>query len=188
MYEAKNYEHLLGLKGFSDGLLQNHFGLYEGYVKNTNLLLEKLKSLSLGTPEYSETQRRFGWEWNGMRLHELYFGNLTKESSGRGGGAILEKIKKSFGSFEDFEKRFVGTGSMRGIGWVALVYDQKADDLIIVWINEHDGGHLVGLKPLLIMDVFEHAFILDYGMKRGEYIESFMHSIDWEIVEKRLSE
>ncbi|NCU41923.1 MAG: superoxide dismutase [Candidatus Moranbacteria bacterium] len=188
MYEAKNYEHLLGLKGFSDGLLQNHFGLYEGYVKNTNLLLERLKSLSLGTPEYSETQRRFGWEWNGMRLHELYFGNLTKESTGNIEEKLLEKIQKSFGSLEDFKKNFVGVGSMRGIGWVALVYDEKVDALFNVWINEHDGGHLVGLTPLLIMDVFEHAFILDYGMKRLEYIESFMKAIDWEVVGKRLSE
>lgn len=188
MYEAKNYEHLLGLKGFSDGLLQNHFGLYEGYVKNTNLLLERLKSLSLGTPEYSETQRRFGWEWNGMRLHELYFGNLTKESTGNIEETLLEKIQKSFGSLEDFKKNFIGIGSMRGIGWVALVYDEKVDALFNVWINEHDGGHLVGVTPLLIMDVFEHAFILDYGMKRLEYIESFMKAIDWEIVGKRLSE
>ncbi len=188
MYEAKNYEHLLGLKGFSDGLLQNHFGLYEGYVKNTNLLLERLKSLSLGTPEYSETQRRFGWEWNGMRLHELYFGNLTKESTGNIEEKLLEKIQKSFGSLEDFKKNFIGIGSMRGIGWVALVYDEKVDALFNVWINEHDGGHLVGVKPLLIMDVFEHAFILDYGMKRLEYIESFMKAIDWEVVGKRLSE
>lgn len=85
VYASKNFTRLLGAPGFSETLLQNHFTLYEGYVKNVNLLAdmlaEKLKNDSLSSPEYAELKRRFGWEWNGMRLHELYFGNMTKEKT-----------------------------------------------------------------------------------------------------------
>ena len=88
MYTAKNYEHLLGTTGFSDALLKNHFTLYEGYVKNTNTALEKLETLAKegkrNQAEYMEIKRRFGWEWDGMRLHELYFGNM------KNGGTALD--------------------------------------------------------------------------------------------------
>ncbi len=184
-YEAQDFKRLLGMPGMSDALLTNHFALYEGYVKNVKALLELLKTKELGTPEYAELKRRFGWEWNGMRLHELYFGNMTKESVEANGG-ILKAIEASFGSFENWKKDFVGTGTMRGIGWVILVKDTESGNLFNVWINEHDGGHLVGATPLLVMDVFEHAFMLDYGLKRADYIETFFKAIDWEVVEGRL--
>jgi len=188
MYEVKNYENLLGIEGFSDELLKNHFGLYEGYVNNTNALMQKLDTVEPGTPEYSEMQRRFGWEWNGMRLHELYFGNLTQEREALSEGALKRSIEKIYGSVEAWKKNFQAVGAMRGIGWVILAHDKESGELFNVWINEHDGGHLSGAEPLLIMDVFEHAFVLDYGMKRADYIETFMKSIDWKVVEKRLSE
>lgn len=184
MAEPKNYTHLLGTPGFSDTLLTNHFALYAGYVKNTNVFLETLSSEDPGTPQYSELQRRFGWEWNGMRLHELYFGNMTKESK-EISGKLKEKIDTVYGSVENWKKKFIGVGAMRGIGWVLLSYDHETGNLFNVWINEHDVGHLAGTTPLLVMDVFEHAYITDYGIKRTDYIESFMNAIDWEVVEKR---
>ena len=166
-------------------MTRNHFTLYEGYVKNTNALLELLATKEAGTPEYAELKRRFGWEWNGMRLHELYFGNMTKES-GEAGLGISKAIETSFGSFENWKKDFVGTGTMRGIGWVILAKDTESGRLFNVWINEHDGGHLAGATPLLVMDVFEHAFMLDYGLKRADYIETFFKAIDWEVVAGRM--
>lgn len=188
-YTAKKFDHLLGLAGFSDALLNNHFTLYEGYVKNTNALADKLKDLSakgeVASPEFAEFKRRFGWEWNGMRMHELYFGNMTKDASTLSEGILKGKIEKLYGSVEEWQKNFVATGSMRGIGWVVLAYDQESDKLYNVWVNEHDTGHLVGTTPLLVMDVFEHAFVLDYGLKRAEYIEAFQKAIDWSVVEKR---
>ncbi|MGB4942864.1 MAG: Fe-Mn family superoxide dismutase [Candidatus Moraniibacteriota bacterium] len=191
-YSAKNYSHLIGLPGFSDTLLNNHFTLYEGYVKNTNALSDKLKALSekgeFSTPEFAEFKRRFGWEWNGMRLHELYFGNMTKESTLLSDGTLQKGLIATYGSVEDWKKNFVGTGSMRGIGWVILVHDAETGKLSNVWVNEHDLGHLVGTTPLLVMDVFEHAFMIDYGLKRADYIEAFFRSIDWKIVEQRLKE
>ncbi len=191
MYTAKNYERLLGTEGMSDALLKNHFTLYEGYVKNTNAALERLEALAKegkrGTSEYAELKRRFGWEWNGMKLHELYFGNMKK-----GGGAfdaqstLGKKIAAQWGSFDEWAKGFKATGTMRGIGWVVLAHDEEADRLFNVWVNEHDVGHLAGATPLLVMDVFEHAFMLDYGLKRADYIEAFWKAVDWEVVSGRV--
>ena len=185
MYQPQDFKHLLGMSGMSDALLTNHFTLYEGYVKNVNAIGERAQTLEPGTPESAELRRRFGWEWNGMRLHELYFGNLTKESSPLNAESPLaQSIVERFGSIEAWEKDFRVAGAMRGIGWVVLVRDEER--LFNVWINEHDGGHLAGAMPLLVMDVFEHAFMLDYGLKRADYIDTFFRSIDWQAVERRL--
>ena len=187
MYEAKNYEQLLGIEGFSDSLLRNHFVLYEGYVSNVNKILEFLKTAETGTPPFSEIKRRFGWEWDGMRLHELYFGNMGKNGSELDKkSAFVKKITEDFGSFEVWEKDFKAIGMMRGIGWVALVRDNETNRLFNVWITEHDGGHLTGSTILLVMDVFEHAYMSDYGLKRVDYVEAFLKAIDWEAVVKRL--
>lgn len=186
MYEPKDFSHLLGIGGLSDALLQNHLTLYQGYVKNTNGLLEKMKTLEVGTPEYAELHRRFGWEWNGMRLHELYFGNMAKGGVNLSERILKTKIDATWGSVENWQKDFIGIGAMRGIGWVILCHDKKDGKLFNVWINEHDTGHLAGLTPLLVMDVFEHAFMIDYGTKRADYINAFMSSIDWHAVEERL--
>ena len=191
MYEVKDFKRLLGTEGFSDNLLNTHFGLYEGYVKNTNALAEQLKNLlaegKTGPGEYAELKRRFGWEFNGMRLHELYFGNMSKEKKTLTEDAkVSDFIKKNYGSFEAWEKDFVATGALRGIGWAVLAYDQASATAFNVWINEHDVGHLTGATPLLVMDVFEHAFVLDYGMRRADYINRFMAAIDWDEVEKRV--
>lgn len=185
MYTSKDFSHLLGLSGMSDMLLNNHFLLYQGYVKNTNFLLEKFKSTEVGSPEYAELHRRFGWEWNGMRLHELYFGNLIKGGVNLSERKLKEKIVKAWGDFENWKKDFTSIGSMRGIGWVILAYDKNNDELFNVWVDEHNTGNLAGAVPLLVMDVFEHAFMLDYGIKRADYINAFMQAIDWHTVEER---
>ncbi len=190
MYEAKNFDHLLGTPGFSDQILKNHFTLYQGYVMNTNkvnsILDELLKSDKVSTPEYAELTRRFGWEFNGMRLHEYYFGNMTKEAGAMSADSKLaQKITSEFGSLELWEKDFKAVAAMRGIGWAILAYDEAGDRLFNVWINEHDVGHLAGAKPILVMDVFEHAYMLDYGVKRADYITAFWNVIDWKVVESR---
>lgn len=186
-YEAKNFDNLIGTEGFSDTLLQNHFKLYQGYVKNTNIAQEKVTTLEAGSYEYGEIKRRFGWEFNGMRLHELYFGNMKNGGVALAAESPLKtKITKQFGSFEAWEKDFRATGGMRGIGWVVLYYDKEGDQLINTWINEHDLGHLAGGNPLLVMDVFEHAFITDYGLNKSDYINAFFNAIDWNTVSDRM--
>ncbi len=191
MFEPQNFDRLIGTQGFSDTLMKNHFTLYEGYVKNTNTLLDEFKKMrdegTLGVPEAAELRRRFGWEFNGMRLHELYFGNMTKNAQGSLNGANIDKkIVEDFGSFDTFMKEFKAVGAMRGIGWAVLTYDIASNRLFNIWVNEHDAGHLAATAPLLIMDVFEHAFVLDYGLKRADYIEAFWNAIDWSLVDRRL--
>ena len=189
-YEAKDYEHLIGMDGFSETLLRNHFALYQGYVTNTNRLLETLSQLAemgrLGTPGYAELKRRFGFEFDGMRLHEYYFGNLGGTTPLDESSRLAQKLTEDFGSFGQWERDFRATGAMRGIGWTILYQDNVTGRLINVWINEHETGHLAGCIPLLVMDVFEHAFITDYGLRRADYIQAFFRNVDWAAVEGRL--
>ncbi|GFO97609.1 superoxide dismutase [groundwater metagenome] len=190
-YEPKNFDALLGTNGLSDALLKNHFTLYQGYVANTNKVSDTLCALAkegkTTTPEYAEIKRRFGWEWNGMRLHELYFGNMVKGGKPFDKNSnLFKKINTDFGSYENWEKDFRATGAMRGIGWVVLYHDAAAGRLFNIWINEHDVGHLCGATPILVMDVFEHAYMVDYGLKKADYIEAFFKAIDWTAVGARL--
>jgi Fe-Mn family superoxide dismutase len=189
-YEAKDYSKLIGMEGFSETLLKNHFTLYQGYVTNTNKLMDTLASMlnegKVGTPEYAELKRRMGWEFNGMRLHEYYFENLGGKAAIDKSGKLAKKLAENFGSYENWEKDFRGTGTMRGIGWVILYQDNVSGKLFNQWINEHDVGHAAGCIPILIMDVFEHAFITDYGLKRADYIEAFFKNINWAVAESRL--
>ena len=189
-YTANDYAKLIGMEGFSETLLKNHFTLYQGYVTNTNKVLDTLAQMlkddKVATPEFGELKRRLGWEFNGMRLHEYYFENLGGKTAIDKNGHLAKKLAESFGSYEAWEKDFKATGSMRGIGWVALYQDTINGKLINFWINEHDVSHPAGGNPLLIMDVFEHAFMIDYGLKKADYIGSFFKNINWTAVEKRL--
>ena len=189
-YQAQDFSHLIGMDGFSKTLLENHFALYQGYVANTNKLLDLLASMAKegrrGTPEYAEIKRRFGFEFDGMRLHEYYFGNLGGKKPLDSSGKLARKMVEEFGSYEEWEKDFKATGAMRGVGWTILYQDSLSGKLINQWINEHEVGHLAGCQPILVMDVFEHAFITDYGLKRADYIEAFFRNINWEVVEGRL--
>jgi Fe-Mn family superoxide dismutase len=188
-YVAKDYKTLIGIKGFSDTLLNNHFTLYQGYVTNTNKLLDTLAAMikdgKIGTPEYAELKRRLGWEFNGMRLHEYYFENLGGKAGLNKSGKLGKQLSDEFGSYENWEKDFRGTATMRGIGWVILYQDNLTGKLLNQWINEHDTGHPAGCTPILVLDVFEHAFMVDYGLKRADYIEAFFNNINWGAVEAR---
>ncbi len=189
-YTPKDFSQLLGMEGFSDTLLKNHFTLYQGYVTNTNKLIEtlgqRLKEGTVATPEFAELKRRFGWEFNGMRLHEYYFENLGGKGSLEKTGKLFKKISEEMGSFETWEKEFRAIGMMRGMGWAILYQDAFTGRLLNLWINEHDAGHPADGTPLLILDVFEHAFMIDYGLKRADYIEAFFRNIHWKVVEGRL--
>jgi len=188
-YTAKDYSNLIGMEGFSEALLKSHFTLYQGYVTNTNKLMDSLATMlkegKVGTPEYSELKRRMGFEFNGMRLHEYYFGNLGGDGALDKSGKLGKKLAEDFGNYEDWERDFKGTGTMRGIGWTILYQDNTTGQLLNQWINEHETGHLAGCTPVLVMDVFEHAFITDYGLKRANYIEAFFKNINWGVVEGR---
>lgn len=195
-YTARQFN-LSGLKGISDQTLEVHFKLYEGYVKETNNLTEKI-SAYIGDgnvdqeemPAYSELTRRLGFEYNGMVLHEYYFDNLQ---SGGGIGdptktsEFMNAATASFGSYDVWKADFVGIGKMRGVGW-AICYQNPANGrLSNHWITLHETGNVAGFTPILVMDVWEHAFLLDYKpAERPKYIEAFFSNIAWDAVEERL--
>jgi len=189
-YNAKDYGKLVGMNGFSEALIKNHFALYQGYVTNTNKVWDALQAIlkegKTAGPEYAELKRRFGWEFNGMRLHELYFDNLGGKGTISKSGKLAKLLPGAYGSVEAWEKDFRATGAMRGIGWVVLYQDDTNGWFFNQWISEHDGGHPAGCRPILIMDVFEHAYMLDYGLKRADYIEAFFKNINWDAVEARI--
>ncbi len=188
VYSAKDYSNLMGMEGFSETLLKNHFTLYQGYVNNTNKLCDLLnsKAKDATNPEYAELKRRMGFEFNGMRLHEYYFENLGGKGVLDKSGKLGRKLTEDFGSYEDWERDFKATGAMRGIGWTILYQDNIAGKLMNQWINEHETGHPAGCILILVMDVFEHAFMTDYGLKRADYIGAFFKNINWDVVEGRL--
>ncbi len=191
-YQAKDYSHLKGLNGISDETMEIHFGLYNGYVNNTNILNEKVIDLTeagkSGTPEYAELKRRYGFEYNGMRLHEYYFGNLTasagelKENSDLG-KAIIE----TYSSIDVWKNDFCKLGALRGVGWVILFQDPCTKTLSNHWVNMHEDGVVAGFKPILVMDVWEHAYFRDYKpADRPKYIEAFLSNVCWKEAESRL--
>ena len=194
-YKAKQFN-LSGLNGISDETIEMHFKLYEGYVKETNKLTEKIgEFLADGkvdqeeTPAYSELTRRMGFEYNGMVLHEYYFGNLTPGGAGdpSPGSPFAKAAEISFGSYHIWKADFVGVGKMRGVGW-AICYQNPANGrLSNHWITLHEVGNVSGFMPVLVMDVWEHAFLLDYKpAERPRYIEAFFSNIDWNTVDGRL--
>ncbi|HEX5035176.1 MAG TPA: Fe-Mn family superoxide dismutase [bacterium] len=195
IYKARQFP-LSGLNGISDKTLEIHFKLYEGYVKETNGLHEKIAEVLQDgrvdqeeMPAYSELKRRLGFEYNGMVLHELYFENLKKNA---GGDPAKESIfrqfaAKSFKDYETWKADFIGVGKMRGIGWAICYQDPANGQLSNHWITLHEIGNVAGFKPILVMDVWEHAFLLDYKpADRPKYIEAFFANIDWEMVQRRL--
>lgn len=190
-FKAVDFSSLLGMKGFSNKMLEMHFKLYQGYVKNTNEVGKKLDELqSKGeerTPAYAGYKRMYGWEFNGMRLHELYFDNLGGDGKLSLNSDLGRQIKNEFGSFENWKEDFLATGMIRGIGWSVLYRDLDTGRLTNAWINEHDLGHLSGNQPLVIMDVFEHAYMPDYELKRADYIQAFFSNINWRVVQDRFS-
>lgn len=193
MYTQKDFSHLLGLDGFSDLMLNNHFTLYGGYVTNANKLIPQLDVVEKGSIEYYELKRRLAWEVNGIKLHELYFENMTKDTSGDisteldKNEAIKNAIVENYKSVEEWEASLKRNASMRGIGWVMLVRDRDTGKLFHTWVGEHNVGLIPNADILLVMDMWEHAFMTDYGIKKPDYIATFTKAIDWGVVNKRLT-
>ncbi len=194
-YTARTFD-LSDLNGISNETLAMHFKLYEGYVTNTNVLNQRIADL-IGDGQldptqaaaFSELKRRFGFEYNGMVLHEYYFDNMQKQGTGDpfSNSAFVGAAEASFGSYETWKADFVNTGKMRGVGWAAVYQDPSNGAISNHWINLHETGNVAGYKPILIMDVWEHAFIKDYApVDRPKYIEAFFSNINWTTVNARL--
>lgn len=191
MYKEQTFS-LTGLKGLSDKQIAEHLKLYAGYVKNVNAMEIELARLMEDSEknmiELSEVKRRLGFEWNGMRLHELYFSALGNDGSGSPDSGLAQAIKTQFGSFEAWAAQFRAMGTMRGIGWVLLVHDTKTGTLHNVWVSDHEVGHLAGEPIILAMDMWEHAFLLDYlPAQKKDYISAFFENLNWGVIEKRFN-
>lgn len=192
-YQAKTFPAVVnGLDGISKEQIENHLKLYQGYVNNTNILNEKMARFietgELGSPEYAELRRRMGFEFNGVILHDYYFENLIPNGGSLNTGSRLYKMLEThFGSYTKWEQDFKKTGAMRGIGWAILYQDPSSGRLFNFWISDHENGHPAGYKPILVMDVWEHAYIGDYkAPERPNYIDAFFKNINWSVVESRL--
>lgn len=179
-----------GLTGISDAQINDHWALYEGYVKQTNALLKELSDLTNNgqgaSLAYADRRRRLGFEANGMVLHEIYFGTLTAHNAPISDGPLKKAMAATWGSYEQWATDFINTGKSRGIGWAILFMDPVTSNLINCFVHDHEMGHIAGFKPLLVMDVWEHAYMVDNKASgRATYIEAFMQNIDWKTVEQR---
>ncbi len=187
-YTTKTFS-LGTLDGLSQRQIDEHLKLYAGYVKNVNAICDRVKILKADSAtnalELSELTRRFGFEFNGMRLHEYYFSQFEKNMVA-GEGKVKEKLVVDFGSYDAWLAEFKSVGLMRGIGWVLLVQDEVTNNLHTIWVSDHEIGNLAGQKVLLAMDMWEHAFLLDYiPSQKKDYIEAFFKNLNWNIVESR---
>lgn len=187
---------LHGLVGISDRTLEMHLKLYEGYVKASNQLTAQIGEILKDgridqeeMPAYSELTRRLGFEYNGMVLHEYYFENLTKggtRNPGQG-SSFMGAVEASFGTYEMWKLDFSSVGKMRGVGWAICYVNPRSGRLSNHWISLHENGNVAGFIPALVMDVWEHAYLLDHKpSERASYIEAFFANIDWKSVENRL--
>ena len=194
-YRVQSFD-LAGLVGISDQTMAMHLRLYEGYVNASNELSARIGDILKDgrvdqeeEPAYAELTRRLGFEYNGMVLHEYYFGNLTKGGSGSPNqtSAFLQGAEQGFGSYETWKVDFTSVGKLRGVGWAICYLDPASGRLTNHWVSLHEHGHIAGFGPLLVMDVWEHAYLLDYGpSERAEYIDAFFANSDWRIVDERL--
>lgn len=193
-YEVKKNLKPKALTGLSDKMIEQHWSLYEGYVNNVNLLSKSLwetlqESKPLQTPPYSEIERRLGFEFNGMVLHEYYFGQLTAGvPEPAKSSKLVKRLSKDFGSFENWKRQIGEIGRMRGVGWALTVMDPLSKRLLNIWVGDHELGHVAGFLPIVAMDVWEHAYLLDYGVKpegKAAYLEAFFKNLNWELIEER---
>lgn len=192
-YEEKKFD-LPALDGISEKQIEVHLGLYAGYVKHVNLIRERIGELSHDTEKngyaIAEMQRRLGFEFGGMRNHEYYFGQLergAKEPSSE--SELMKSIMQEWGSFDDWLARFKHIAGTRGVGWAMLYFDREHGRLVQTWVDEQHIGQLAGLDIILGIDMWEHAFMVDYmPSEKTKYIDAFFKNLNWGVMEKRFAD
>lgn len=179
------------LNGISADQIEQHWGLYKGYVAQSNGLkkeLDEMRAAGKGdSPAYADRRRRFGFEFCGMTLHEYYFGNLKADVKEDSAKNFKEAVEKQWGSFDAWKEDFANAGKTRSIGWAICYMDPMTGDINNHFIQLHEEGNIPGYEPLVVMDVWEHAYMVDHAASgRGDYIKAFFSNIDWDAVEARL--
>jgi Fe-Mn family superoxide dismutase len=179
------------LTGISTDTIENHLGLYNGYVKHVNLIQEKIAAFS-GDYEanafaIAEMQRRLGFEFGGMRNHEYYFSQFEGEAKPLTEGTLKSKIEQQWGTIDAWLTRFRQIAMTRGVGWAMLYHDPHTDQLVQTWVDEQHMGQLADLDIILALDMWEHSYMRDYvSGDKGKYVNAFFDNLNWEVVSERL--
>lgn len=189
-YSAKQFN-LPVLEGISEKQVNVHLALYEGYVKHANLIMEKIKTLKEADAEgnaylIAELRRRFAFEFDGMRMHEYYFEQFEGGKGGNRASALAKAVEEKYGSGEQFIAHIKEVAGSRGIGWVVVYADPRGETLHTVFVNDHELGQLAGLPIILALDLWEHAFMVDYvPAEKKNYVDAFLDNLNWSVVKKR---
>ena len=180
------------LKGLSKKQIEAHLALYEGYVKNLNLLMQTIAAYQKTEDEggkyaIAEMRRRFAFEFDGMRMHEYYFEQFEGGPGSTENDSPLGKYaEKKYGDWEGFIKHIKTVAGTRGIGWVVVYFDSVGGTLHTVFVNDHELGQLAGLPIILALDLWEHAYMVDYLPKeKMTYVDAFLENVNWGVIEKR---
>ena len=194
-YSPRDFSKVRGLTGISDKQIEEHLKLYEGYVKRTNALTEKLFALcndgkaSGADPVYAELTRRLGFEYSGMVNHEYYFDNMTAgaQAEAPAGSKFRKAVEDSFGKYDTWLADFRAVATMPGVGWAMTFQDPKTGWLSNHWISLHQDNAPVGFSPIFVMDGWEHAFMRDYlATERAKYLDAFLKNVNWQVVDGRV--
>jgi Fe-Mn family superoxide dismutase len=195
-YTAKMFN-IPALEGISEKQIKVHLALYEGYVKHVNLILETLKGYAAYGDKategdklaVAELRRHLAFEFDGMRMHEYYFEQFEGEKGGNPESALAKAAAEKYGSGENFIKHIKEVAGSRGIGWVVVYRDARANTIHTVFVSDHELGQLAGLPILLALDLWEHAYMVDHvPAEKKDYIDAFLVNLNWSVVEKRFDE
>jgi superoxide dismutase, Fe-Mn family len=190
-YTAKTFN-IPELDGIGQQTIEEHIGLYNGYVKHANLIREKIDAYSSDPDNNNyaigEMQRRFGFEFGGMRNHEYYFTQFEEGAKVLPESKLKEMLCQQWDSVEAWQNRFMKIAMTRGVGWAMLYIDRQNDQLVETWVDEQHLGQLADLDIVLALDVWEHSYMLDYPpSKKKEYIDAFFRNLNWEVVATRVT-
>lgn len=185
MLTSKKFEHLKNITQISQKTIEEHLSLYQGYVNKYNEIEEKIKTLTTEDFEKAnqtfsfirELKVEFSFAYSGVINHELYFENLTNEKT-TVSKKLKDQINKDFGSFEKFTQE-IKASAMAARGWVYLVWDENIKKLDILIGDAHNSYLIFNMKPLFALDVYEHAYFIDFGAKRAKYLDEIIKLINW---------
>ncbi len=189
LFEVKQFN-IPKLAGISEKAIEEHLKLYAGYVKNTNVILEKIdeyaKDSEANAYALGEINRRFGFEFDGMRMHEYYFSQFEGGAQPVDSNSALAKVgNETWPSYDPWLNQFKSIALTRGIGWAVLYYDQREKRLLNAWVDEHHLGQLTGLAPILVLDMWEHAYFVDYTpAEKKKCIDAFFANLNWRVCEE----
>lgn len=189
-YEPQKFT-IPDLAGISRETIDEHIGLYNGYVKHVNLIQEKIAAFSSdpdnNTYAIAEMQRRLGFEFGGMRNHEYYFTQFEKGACALPDSTLKQMIEAQWGSIEAWHTRFTAIALTRGVGWAMMYIDRRTDQLVQTWVDEQHLGQLADLDIVLALDMWEHSYMRDYvPSKKKDYVEAFFRNLNWEVVANRI--